>query len=594
MAAKTKHNFRVDNPNGDSFGCTTFDEANSVLDDNGTITVLEDASIDLDKSNVRLNPGPGPNYHSLKMPWYKVNNNLYAFENPVSGVWLRIERAGSTLGYYPDVPQDKRYGDGWLLLSSSLHNSDVKFVGHFDTVTQAKSAAKAKFGWSDDPVLFGASVFDKKQNPPATSIWTQEGFYGFIDAQGKKHRTYGRIAEEAINNTGLNSNQLPARVLFPKGRGEFWLGRDGKIYRSESAAKQSKQSKQSKSGRSKSGQLDFFKKNPSPEERAVMGSSKKFKTSLRKAGVPDNYESVLKYLLGQGLPKDVAHQYALFATDNFGPDNVERNPCEGCGRAGHRKNPCDGCGGDCSGCSCEGCGSCETANPKKANLAKTTNAGRITRRDMLLEQRGKLRAGVNDVWIQKVDRELAKERGNPKKYPFYVVADGLIIGGWEYREDAKEQADEYAESGLTSKILTAVGAKRKGITKWASHSNLMQMLAKTRNPAWSITEELEEFGTDPDWDIVDSAFAERDDWDEDEHKEDEDEDFELIENPRWAGDMWGKRHERHFPIDSERGKEIDPYGSYASGYIESPDEIKYSPSNNILVRVGEYWADVHP
>jgi len=38
--------------------------------------------------------------------------------------------------------------------------------------------------------------------------------------------------------------------------------------------------------------------------------------------------------------------------------------------------------------------------------------------------------------------EITEAKYNQKDYKFYVVVDGKIESGWEYKEDAKEQLDE--------------------------------------------------------------------------------------------------------------------------------------------------------
>ncbi len=57
---------------------------------------------------------------------------------------------------------------------------------------------------------------------------------------------------------------------------------------------------------------------------------------------------------------------------------------------------------------------------------------------------------------------LQGEREWPSDYRFFVVLDGQIQNGWEYREDANDQADQYREEGLQPQVLTRTGVNRKG------------------------------------------------------------------------------------------------------------------------------------
>lgn len=69
---------------------------------------------------------------------------------------------------------------------------------------------------------------------------------------------------------------------------------------------------------------------------------------------------------------------------------------------------------------------------------------------------------------QKIDIFLDEaKRGRPKKfnqkeYEFYVVVQGKIQSGWEYREDAKEMLDDLP-SGTTGKIYKKQGLKKLGL-----------------------------------------------------------------------------------------------------------------------------------
>tara|TARA_R110000824_G_scaffold397559_2_gene600558 strand:- start:606 stop:887 length:282 start_codon:yes stop_codon:yes gene_type:complete len=54
-------------------------------------------------------------------------------------------------------------------------------------------------------------------------------------------------------------------------------------------------------------------------------------------------------------------------------------------------------------------------------------------------------------------------KNNDKDYKFYTVVKDKIEGGWEYKDDAKDNIDEMKEEGIRGKILSITGLERKGI-----------------------------------------------------------------------------------------------------------------------------------
>jgi hypothetical protein len=54
-------------------------------------------------------------------------------------------------------------------------------------------------------------------------------------------------------------------------------------------------------------------------------------------------------------------------------------------------------------------------------------------------------------------------KNNDKDYKFYTVVKDKIEGGWEYKDDAKDNIDEMKEEGIRGKILSITGLKSKGI-----------------------------------------------------------------------------------------------------------------------------------
>jgi len=47
-----------------------------------------------------------------------------------------------------------------------------------------------------------------------------------------------------------------------------------------------------------------------------------------------------------------------------------------------------------------------------------------------------------------------------KDYRCWVVSEGKIFSGWEYREDAQDSLDELRECGKQGKVLTRKGLER--------------------------------------------------------------------------------------------------------------------------------------
>ena len=62
------------------------------------------------------------------------------------------------------------------------------------------------------------------------------------------------------------------------------------------------------------------------------------------------------------------------------------------------------------------------------------------------------------------EEELFREGINQKDYKYWVLANGKIITGWEYQEDAKDYLNELKdESGISGRVYTRQGLKKFGI-----------------------------------------------------------------------------------------------------------------------------------
>jgi hypothetical protein len=75
---------------------------------------------------------------------------------------------------------------------------------------------------------------------------------------------------------------------------------------------------------------------------------------------------------------------------------------------------------------------------------------------------------ASDMRIQVATRllRIAKSlisKNNQKDYKFYVIVDGKIESGWEYKEDAQDQAKENLPPGKKGKVLTKTGVGRMGL-----------------------------------------------------------------------------------------------------------------------------------
>jgi hypothetical protein len=102
---------------------------------------------------------------------------------------------------------------------------------------------------------------------------------------------------------------------------------------------------------------------------------------------------------------------------------------------------------------------------------------RVTRRDRAKKNGPGARQLPAPLTPQDVHRAYDRPRRNAPgypTYPFYTVekATGGILGGWDYREDAKDQLDELVDVGWPKRELTILTAKsyaqRHGTPSWRS------------------------------------------------------------------------------------------------------------------------------
>ena len=89
-------------------------------------------------------------------------------------------------------------------------------------------------------------------------------------------------------------------------------------------------------------------------------------------------------------------------------------------------------------------------------------------------------------------------KNNDKDYKFYTVVKDKIEGGWEYKDDAKDNIDEMKEEGIRGKILSITGLERKGIDpnddkNWTSGSRIAgKQWKNNRTAAYGFSKESKE------------------------------------------------------------------------------------------------------
>ena len=93
-------------------------------------------------------------------------------------------------------------------------------------------------------------------------------------------------------------------------------------------------------------------------------------------------------------------------------------------------------------------------------------------------------------------------KNNDKDYKFYTVVKDKIEGGWEYKDDAKDNIDEMKEEGIRGKILSITGLERKGIDpnddkNWTSGSRIAAGEEMNNPRNWSDDEIREYFDSNP-------------------------------------------------------------------------------------------------